>query len=130
MINEKALEAVLRPSDKQVTPLTRKYEPLLPCMFELYDLGLTIKQLGQIFPVSKKWLRVRFKAAKKKMRPAHARKGTDALIDQKNVMRILKKHSVSKHDLRAPIGTVKVPKGEGGRPPMKRAKNRKAKTKR
>lgn len=45
---------------RPVGPTTRKYGNLVPCMKELYRLGLTIKELENLFPVSKKWIRTQF----------------------------------------------------------------------
>ena len=96
----------------------RKHRHLIGAVYDLYDLGLTHKQLMGIFPVSLKWLRSRFKERIAKdrrfrMRPPGARSEEERRIAPADVKAILRKHQIGDRDLRQSV-RKSAARGKGG----------------
>ena len=109
MVTKKELEEMLvRPAG----PTTRRYGHLVPCLKELYQLGLTIKDLEALFPVSRKWIRAQFGEDFEYRGPGLREKFPTA--DQ--VLRVLKKHGLTLEKL------SRMPKTPTGRKKKKKTR--------
>ena len=115
-VNQKRVERLLRPEGP--TPAERSYQ-LVECMEELYKSGLTLRDIVSLFPISLKWLRLRFQERKVKMRPGTRRPTPQAIVDPQRIAEILDDHGVTDNDLRpekdARYGYRKTLKKKSGR---------------
>jgi hypothetical protein len=88
-----------------------RYRHMIPALVALYKVGLTVRELEAMFPVSRQWIRNRLKEEGVEFRAAHGRPLKDRENDVTKVIRVLKKHGIDLKDLPAPAGKARVEKG-------------------
>src|SRR2546425_783894 len=84
---------------RYASPVHREHDHLIPVMAELYQAGLTVKQLESMFPVSKKFIRNHLEAVPGFRWRAAGPKGYVPTPPPAKVEAILKKHGVRLEDL-------------------------------
>jgi|ERR1051325_1322766 hypothetical protein len=98
------LEAILKVGTVKGAP-SEKYARFVPPLADLYNAGCSVKQLEQLFGVSKKFIRTHLARAEVTFRaPGPREAATVPAADR--IIAVLKKHGLKLDDLPGPKGSA------------------------